>query len=615
VGLQHLIDNWGPGGTPYTCGLNYRQSTGAVYITIQSDTPTPARPYEIKHSDNSIQLLATEDNQYLGLKNKADTELYVVGANKPDQNTCQFVLDYAGRPNRDGLNSFDHVVVLMMENRSFDNLLGYLYQDGVPAGKKYEGLNTGNYPNPVPKRAVDHESVKEVKPQRAQDCHQPFPDPGEFYQHVNIQLFNHIDPDNIGVEGMKMHPPYNLPSPIPSPAPMNGFVNDYINTLQAYGGEYKIPDASLYSKIMQCFQPDQVPALATLAQHFAVFDHWHCSVPSQTWCNRAFWHIGTSGGFVINPVGEKGQTHKQEMVNYSIWKAKVGYRPNLFTRLYNQGLQSNVYSDNIVSLNKIILGVIDPSSFSTYGMGEFHKHIRLRELPDYSFIEPKFLGQHNDMHPSSVENGPTTIGTVKLGDELIAEVYNTIFSNPYYRDNTLLIVTTDEHGGCFDHVSPPAAVPPDNDQDGQKGFKFDRLGVRVPTIMISSYIQKNTIINDTHDHTSFIKTLSDKWGFEHLTERDRNATSFSAVFSDKKRNEWPVLPSSLQDKSMESEDVVNDKDHPLSGLQLSMLSGAESLASINNEAEEIPVAKDEINTIGQAEERLKILQVFLKGKQ
>ncbi len=531
------------------------------------------------------------------------------------------------------LNTFEHVVVLMLENRSFDNLLGYLYKDGVPTGKSYEGLQNGDYPNPVPKRAKDYETVKEIRPQRAKDLSQPFPDPGEFYQHANTQLYNTIDPvSNVGIDGMDMTSPYNLPNPVPSTASMNGFVNDYLNTLQAYGSEkkypqYKKPTKEQYGAIMQCYYPDQVPHLSTLAKEFAVFDHWHCSVPSQTWCNRAFWHMGTSGGFVINPVGEKGES-KDPLKNEKLkkWYDRVGYgrnatkhdpnNPNLFTRLNDKNITANVYADSkfcfkifgydyCLSLTKLMIGGLYSTGFTNYKMGKFYSHIKDKKLPKYSFIEPNFFNKHNDMHPSAVNKEP--VESVKLGDELIRKVYNALFiDSDHYKDNTLLIITTDEHGGCFDHVSPPSATPPD-DYSCKEGFKFDRLGIRVPMVMVSAYIQKNTIINDVHDHTSFIKTMSKKWGLEGLHNRDKNAKSFESVFSNKKRSDFPKLGDSIVDL----DEVPDHSDHELNGLQASILGAAEYLAQQHPKADKIPPRDEDINTIGEAERRLEVLAEFL----
>ncbi|HEX9330307.1 MAG TPA: alkaline phosphatase family protein, partial [Anaerolineales bacterium] len=99
-------------------------------------------------------------------------------------------------------------------------------------------------------------------------------------------------------------------------------------------------------------------------------------------------------------------------------------------------------------------------------------------------------------------------------------------------DQTLFIITFDEHGGCYDHVSPPAATPPDPKAPiGQQGFKFDRLGVRVPTVMVSPYIEKGTVISDTHDHTSILRLVGDRWNLKPLTERDKQANTLEKVLS------------------------------------------------------------------------------------
>ena len=369
---------------------------------------------------------------------------------------------------KNGLDTFDHVVVLMLENRSFDNLLGYLYKNGVPAGKQFAGLQDRTYICPIPKSKRKKDEKWYVPTHPATDYHAPCPDPGEEHEHVIKQLYNN-----------ELH---SLSTPLPEP-PMNGFVNDYISTLQALGDEYENPTYEQYKKIMACFTPDQVPVLATLAEKFAVFNHWHCSVPSQTWCNRAFWHTGTSGGHVINP----GITAAWD------WKKNVWDSKNLFQLLGEHDISSAVYAHGPVSLTHLVNG---------YGfhMSKSYQHfttdIDQGSLPQYAFIEPKFLGQHNDQHPSHTSTMDrlrndyvTKEGTVILGEHLIWEVYTAIKNSDQYRDNTLLIITHDEHGGCFDHVSPPAAVPPKPGMKGEQGFQFDRLGLRVPMVMVSSYIQ------------------------------------------------------------------------------------------------------------------------------
>ena len=140
----------------------------------------------------------------------------------------------------DPLKSFDHVVVLMLENRSFDNLLGFLYKPedilpSFPLGKKYAGLYfDGPHTNPVPTDSGDEYAGKDIPVTVATDYFQPFPDPGEFYPHVNTQLYNTISPaSNEGKADNKIIAPYNLPTDLPAKPPMTGFIKDYISVLRS----------------------------------------------------------------------------------------------------------------------------------------------------------------------------------------------------------------------------------------------------------------------------------------------------------------------------------------------------------------------------------------------
>ncbi|WP_299242188.1 alkaline phosphatase family protein [uncultured Aquimarina sp.] len=504
------------------------------------------------------------------------------------------------------LDSFDNVVVLMLENRSFDNLLGNLYIDGVPGGKSFEGLQNYTKEMPVPPRAVDYNTHKTVPVQTAQDFHQPFPDPGEVYQHINTQLYNFVDQNNINIPEQDMVSPYNIPSPIPPDnMQMLGFVNDYINRLQALDDK-KYPQFDeatfdLYKVIMQVYMPSQVSVLSTLAKEFAVFDHWFCSVPSQTWCNRAFWHAATSGGQVINPGEDKGIIGNIE--GMKDWIENVWSQKTLFELMEDANVSHGIYTENPVSLTTVVNGPFKNENVIHMGdeLSEFKEHVENGSLPQYTFIEPKFFGQHNDQHPSSLSgliDGPTKVGSVLLGENLIWDVYNTIFTNDTYKNNTLLIITHDEHGGCFDHVIPGSTIPPVPGMKGQKGFTFDRLGVRVPMVMVSAHIAQNTIVNDVFDHTSFIRTMCKKWNMPHLTNRDKNAKSFEQVFSSSTRS-FPVIEKHV---IPEIEETTYDKDD-LNDLQKSILLGASFLAKRNCEgsSKEVDINKaKQISTVGDA---------------
>lgn len=502
-----------------------------------------------------------------------------------------------------GLDTFEHVVVLMLENRSFDNLLGYLYPKGqVPKGQKFEGLNTGDYANPVPPRAEGYSDHPTIAPSPATDYSVPFPDPGEEYQHVNTQLFNTIIPEsNLGVEQQHMVFPYNSPIPVPKPT-MNGFINDYESNLRATYANGSVPTYDQYKGIMECFEPNQIPVMTTLAQQFAVFDHWFCSVPSQTYCNRAFWHAANSAGKVINPLEEDGSGFPGldgDFTGMVSWIKDVWPLPTLFDRMNEKNVSWKIYSPIFpLSLTTIVHG-----EFRTHEYSDFAYDLQHGTLPQYSFVEPQFLFKHNDQHPSAYKHELST-GTVYLGEELILEVYDAI-RNSTYKDKTLFIITHDEHGGCFDHFPPPSgAIPPVSGMVGQCGFGFDRLGVRVPMIMVSSYIKPNTIINEQFDHTSFIKTICKKWNLDPLSDRDSNPATqtFTSVFSQQICNDWHEIHLAPHPISLVE---TNQSDDPLNGLQKAMLTSLLHLEKVKQLGN---TSASEIQTIGDMMEFIKRFQ-------
>jgi len=433
----------------------------------------------------------------------------------------------------------------MFENRSFDNLLGRLYEPGEVAS--FEGVTGRDLSNPVPGWATD--TVRGMAPRlvrygTATGMNTPSPDPGEEYQHVNTQLFGLIDPPgNRGVAAGRMAAPYNAP-PSPGQRPtMDGFVADYVSAFTAEMG--RAPVFEEYAQIMTGYTPSQLPVTSALARGFAVFDHWFCEVPSQTFPNRSFFHAATSSGFVVNmPPADSFPVHN---------KAET-----IFERLEAKGLTWRVYCDppSHVSLTGIIhaprlRGRFAANFFTT---DRFLEDAADGQLAAYSFIEPNLLYGHNDMHPAldallpGVDMDPPS--SLLGGEALLAKIYAAVRSasspsgsNAY---NTLLMVCFDEHGGTFDHVPPPAAVPPDPAAPaGQMGFRFDRSGVRVPAIAVSAWIPDKTVINDEYRHTSVIRTLRERWQLGGpLTARDEAARDLAPVLSlDSPRDPdgWPQV--------------------------------------------------------------------------
>jgi len=482
-------------------------------------------------------------------------------------------------PTPQARKGFEHVVVLMGENRSFDNLLGWLYTpETLPEGERFDGLAFGSYSN----RDVDGRTVAAHVYDGPTDVvmGRPNPDPGEEYPHVNTQLFDTVDPaTNADLWEEAMESPYNAPADTSRPT-MSGFVRDYrINAERLRKG--KTPDTAEVDQIMGGFSPEMLPVLSTLAKEFAVFDAWHAAVPSQTYCNRSFFHASTSHGYVTNRGG----------AGYAKW-LDARPSPTIFNRLEEAGISWKIYFDNLqlVSLTGVMHAPVLEKYWRTGHFGhmtEFYEDARTGALPAYAFIEPRMVYNHNDFHPpfgvlrdQDVDGRviiDSAVSDVRAGEALVADVYNAIRTSGTTQGsnalNTLLLITFDEHGGTFDHVPPPAAVPPHEDAEpGEMGFRFDRLGVRVPAIAVSAYTRRGTIIHDEMHHGSVIATLSRLHGLEPLTRRDATAKDmFSIVNLDEPRDPstWPgvhplFLPSNLEEDELQDLVSGKHKDKPLS---------------------------------------------------
>jgi phospholipase C len=363
------------------------------------------------------------------------------------------------------------------------------------------------------------------------DMNTPNPDPGEEHQHVNTQLYGTIDPaTNRGLLAEKMTAPYNAPAELQLQPTMDGFVADYISAFTAEMG--REPSYTEYAQIMTGYTPEQLPVSSALARGFATFDHWFCEVPSQTFCNRSFFHAGTSSGFVVNLLpAESFPVHNTA--------------ETIFERLDKQGLSWRVYVDppSHVSITGLIHAPRLWEHFRTRFVttDQFLQDCADGTLPTYSFIEPNMLFGHNDMHPAfgalfrdaAIDPPSSLLG----GEALLAKIYNAVRtatsdsgSNAW---NTLLLITFDEHGGTYDHVPPPVVPAPEaGGEIGQFGFGFQRSGVRIPAIAISPWIPAQTVVTDEYRSTSLISTLRQRWQLgPPLTKRDAVAAELSPVFS------------------------------------------------------------------------------------
>jgi phospholipase C len=282
---------------------------------------------------------------------------------------------------------------------------------------------------------------------------------------------------------------------------MGGFVDSYVS--QPPGQTAASPDA-----VMHYFTEAHVPAISQLARAFGVSDRWFASAPCQTWPNRLFAHTGSAGGDVNNT------------------PAHVPYMmPTTFERIADGGKTWRIYFHDFPQA--AVLGRLWWHGAGFQRFDQFLKDAAAGSLPSYSFIEPRYFAgaltneMPNDQHP------PHHVG---YGDALIASVYNALRSGPGW-ENTLFIITYDEHGGCYDHVFPgPAASPGGPFPDK---FPVDSYGVRVPAVIVSPFIQEGSIIRPSgatpFDHTSIFKTLQDIFGLNPapLTPRTASAPSLA----------------------------------------------------------------------------------------
>ena len=348
-------------------------------------------------------------------------------------------------------NALDHVVVVVFENRSLDNVLGRLY--GPEDGKTFEGVIGKDLSNPIPEWAEHGAERKTVPYTVATDMDSPNPDSGEEYPHTNTQLYNILNEHNRFKLADDMTAPYNAPEPGQTPT-MDGFVTDYISTLTAELGRQ--PTYDEYSQMMTGFTPEQIPVLNGLARSFGVFDHWFCEVPSQTFMNRSFWTAATSSGMVVNkPVKKWISNNDAETIfnrleqHGKTWKVYVG-EPDRFsaTGLIHYPRLKDRFGTNFVPF------------------AEFETDAANGDLPDFSFIEPCLILGHGDYHPAFsralghgiVIDNVDPPSAILGGEAFLSRIYNaykgmqsSTGSNVW---NTALLIGWDEPGGTYDHVPP-----------------------------------------------------------------------------------------------------------------------------------------------------------------
>ncbi len=359
------------------------------------------------------------------------------------------------------LGKIDHIVVLMMENRSFDHMLGYLKLDGVmPEVEGLEASMANEYSgHSYPVHPLGRPGLEGFNPEHGGTA-------------VDQQLVN----DN------------------------GGFVANFAAT-------HPKADPGL---VMGYYDGGELPVYDHLARNYCVCDHWFSSVPGATWPNRLFSITGgaTSREDAKPPIyAERSFVRKLERASPPVSWRWYSYLPGSL-RMIDPHYRLS-HHDHFAYVNRrapelpprqtlkgmLLGGAVNVGDVLLHEDACFLDHAAAGELPQVSWIDPNFQEPTSYTHPSNDDHPPSDI---RPGQELVLMIYRALISNPRAWERTLLVITYDEHGGLYDHVPPPMCP--------QDKVPFDRLGVRVPALVVSPWATQG-VCKQQFDHTSIIKTI------------------------------------------------------------------------------------------------------------
>jgi phospholipase C len=347
----------------------------------------------------------------------------------------------------DTIQQIEHIVVLMMENHSYDNRLGMLRRPGANGFRLgRDGLPTAT--NPYANGEIQH----------------------AFRMPTTCQI------NTVTQEWGNSHIQYD-------DGKMDGFV------------------ITSGAESMGYWQEEDQPFYYSMARQFPIADAYHCSVLGQTYPNRRYLLAATSIGQVndttpsLTDYPPNGTIYDQLDAHAITWK-------DYYTDLATTELYPPLYLKNLGTKVVPIAGFFTDAAAGS--------------LPAYSLVEPDYSTQS--------EENPQNIA---VGEQFAASVINAVINGPAW-EKTLLMWTYDEHGGYYDHVPPPAAVPPDNIPPdvpaGESAYDgFGRYGFRVPFAIVSPWARRQYVSHAVYDHTSILKLVETKWNLPALTYRDANA--------------------------------------------------------------------------------------------
>lgn len=592
----------------WSTGASKNSSLANIIMTFRNDSLSNKAELEVTPQLGSLNALLAYGVSYFYASEEDNIEMSRDYLNTTDLKSSpvyvnytivcnSFLTDQAPAPVLSGITN---VVMLMLENRGFDHLMGMLYSEDpkavFPAGSvppagnstvsnpiNFDGLaNNPNFGNP----SGTGSDANPVKPVQSGSLSVPEADPGEQWADTNRQIY-----DITGVPG-----PNNK-------ATMQGFLDSYKAQPDVAGKVNPL-------EILQYYTSEDLPVISSLAKNYAVSDAWHCSVPSQTSPNRGFSLSGTSNGYVDN---YDVPGIPSNIISWA--KHSVKFKSNtLFNVLANCGnIDWKIYYEQKylggVSLTEELFEQLHlyKKTDQVSPIDDFYSDLENDTLPAFSYLEPiwstsKSQGLANDYHP------PLNICP---GEQNLAKIYNALTKYNKW-DSTLFIVTFDEHGGTFDHAVPPTTIAPDSQTDWSD-FGFDRLGIRVPTLLISPKIQQGTVFRSPEttpfDHTSFLKTILAWQNIDisggALGKRAAQAPDFSGVVSSKVVNGETVVLKPPICVPILGNTRLNDLQKFILPFIARKLSGAEADTEAYNKVLEELASK---KTVGDQEEYAKSLE-------
>jgi phospholipase C len=319
---------------------------------------------------------------------------------------------------------------------------------------------------------------------------------------------------------------------------MQGFVTEQIRSYGITGD-----DLSRAAEVINYYTPEHVPVFNSLAENYLLFDKWFASVPGPTNPNRAYLTSGTSHGHGWNDPGFDASSLPQLSIFEQLSAANIswtnyhnatGFAPDAM--FYRWTVNSGHAKTHVKPIS------------------QFYADAHKGTLPQFTWINPECC-TYMSFHPPS---------PINLGESFVKSIYEALRNSPQWND-TLFILTFDEHGGFADHVPPPENVPAGDSipytevaKDGKPTtFHFDRLGIRVPTILISPWVEKGVVEHSPaksknskggkkkkevgeYSHTSILKYVAELWGLDVLGPRVEWSPSFGGLVGKGFREDTPV---------------------------------------------------------------------------